>query len=43
MGNKKNNRKNDLTVAKLLIVKAVIEMLNVMITLISKIIDTTSN
>ena len=43
LGNKKNNRKNDLTVAKLLIVKAVIEMFNVMITLITKIIDTTSN
>lgn len=43
MGSKKNNRKNDLTLAKLLIVKAVIDVLNVMITLITKLIDTTSN
>ena len=43
MGNKKNNRKNELTLTKLLIVKAVIEGLNVMITLITKLIDSLSN
>lgn len=42
MGSQKNNRNNDSTLAKLLIVKAVIDVLNVMITLISKLIDTTS-
>lgn len=43
MGSKKNNRKNDSTLAKLLIVKAVIDVLNVMITLITKLIDAISN
>lgn len=43
MGSKKNNRKNDITLAKLLIVKAVIDVLTVMITLIQKLIDAISN
>ena len=43
MGSKKNNRNNDKTLAKLLIVKAIIDVLNVVITLITKLIDYISN
>lgn len=39
MGSKKNNRKNDTTLTKLLIVNAIITLLNGLITLITKLID----
>ena len=39
MGSKKNNRKNDLTLTKLLIVNAIMTLLNGLITLITKLID----
>lgn len=39
MGNKKNNRKNDTTLTKLLIVNAIMTLLNGLITLIIKLID----
>lgn len=39
MGSKKNNRKNDITLAKLLIVNAIITLLNGLITLVLKLID----
>ena len=40
MGNKKRNRNNDLTLTKLLIVKAILELLNVIIAIIAKLVDT---
>lgn len=39
MGSKKNNRNNDLTLTKLLIVNAIMTLLNGLITLIIKLID----
>ena len=39
MGNKKNNRKNDTTLTKLVLVNAIITLLNALITLITKLIE----
>ena len=40
MGSNKKNRNNDLTLTKLLIVKAILELLNVIVTIIAKATDT---
>ena len=40
MGNKKRNRNNDINLTKLLIVKAILELLNVIIAILAKIFDT---
>ncbi len=39
MGKSKKNRNNDITLTKLLIVKAILEVLTVVVTLILKLID----
>ena len=40
MGRHEKNRPNDLTLTKLLIVKAIIELLDVIVTIIAKVTDT---
>ena len=42
MGNKKNNRPNDITLTKLLIVKTVIDTLGVVINILANLIDTSN-